>query len=59
MTYREQIAAIVAEFTPVLKTGVNPETYAAGLLDEATEDEAHFEVRGLHTTRGAPPSFRI
>lgn len=59
MTYNEQIAAIVAEISPILKAGFDPETYAIGMLEEADEDEVHFEVRGLHTKTGNPYTFWI
>lgn len=59
MTYQEQIAAIVAEIAPVLKADFDPETYAAAMLEEAAEDQTHFEVRGLHTRSGVPFTFWI
>lgn len=59
MTYNEQLAAIIAEITPVLKDGFQAERYAAGMLEEADEDDGHFEVRGLHTKTGIPHAFSI
>lgn len=59
MTYNEQLAAIIAEIAPVLKSDFDAERYAAGLLEQADEDETHFEVRGLHTKTGAPHAFSI
>lgn len=59
MTYQEQIAAIVAEIAPVLKAGLDAETYATGLIDESDEEDGHYEVRGLDTRTGAPHAFRI
>ena len=59
MTYADQITAIVAEITPVLKPELDAERYAAGMLDEADEDGTYFEVRGLHTKTGAPHAFSI
>ncbi|RKF23391.1 hypothetical protein D6851_02660 [Altericroceibacterium spongiae] len=59
MTYNEKIAAIISEIAPVLKADFLPELYAAGLLEEADEDDLHFEVRGLHTKTGAPHAFSI
>jgi hypothetical protein len=57
MTYQQQIDFIAAEIAPVLKAGLDPQAYAAGLLDEAEDDAEHFEVRGLHTRSGAPHTF--
>lgn len=59
MTYNEQIAAIVTEITPILKSDFDPETYATAMIDEADDEETHFEVRGLHTKTGAPHAFSI
>jgi len=59
MTYFEQLASITAEIVPVLKPEFDAERYAAGMLDEADEDETNFEVRGLHTKTGAPHAFSI
>lgn len=59
MTYNEQLAAIIAEITPVLKDSFDVERYAAGMIEEAGEDDSHFEVRGLHTKTGAPHAFSI
>ncbi|MFN3585208.1 hypothetical protein [Phenylobacterium sp.] len=59
MTYEAKLAAIVAEIAKVLKPEFDAETYAAGLLEEAEDDQRHFEVRGLHTKTGAPHTFRI
>lgn len=59
MTYAEQIAAIVAEIAPVLKPEFDANRYAAGMLEQADEDDGHFEVRGLHTKTGAPHAFSI
>lgn len=59
MAYTEQLAGLVAEITPVLKPEFNADRYAAGMLEEADEDETHFEVRGLHTKTGAPHAFSI
>ena len=59
MTYAEQIAAIVAEISPILKPEFDADRYAAGMLEEADEDETHFEVRGLHTKSGVPHAFSI
>lgn len=59
MTYSEQLAAIISEIAPVLKPSFDVERYAAGMLEEACEDDGHFEVRGLHTKTGAPHAFSI
>ncbi len=59
MTYADQLAAIVTEIAPVLKAGLDAETYAAGMLEEADDEETHFEVRGLHTATGNPHAFTI
>ncbi len=59
MTYADQIAAIADEIAPVLKPGLDPAAYAAGLLDESDEGETHLEVRGLHTRTGAPHTFTL
>ena len=59
MTYAEQIAAIAAEISPVLKAGLDAEIYAAGLIGEKHEDDGHFEVRGMHTKTGDPHAFSI
>ena len=59
MTYAEQLAAIVAEISPVLKSSFDVEQYAAGMLEDADENDGHFEVRGLHTKSGAPHAFSI
>ena len=57
MTYANQIAAIVAEITPVLNSSFDVDAYAAGLLED--NDDGHFEVRALHTKSGAPHAFSI
>lgn len=59
MTYAEQVAALAAEITHVLKPGLDPETYATGLIDENDNDDGHFEVSGLHTKTGAPFTCRV
>lgn len=59
MTHADQIAAIVAEITPVLSDRFDPKTYAAGMLEDNDDDDGHFEVRGLHTKSGAPHAFSI
>lgn len=59
MTYVEQVAALAAEIAPVLKADFDPQTYAAGLIDENDEEDGHYEVRALHTKSGAPFTCRI
>ena len=59
MTYQEQIATIVAKIALVLKPSFDPETYAVGMLEEADDNQRHFEVRGSHTQSGAPHTFCI
>ena len=57
MAYAKQITAIIDNIRPVLAERFDIKTYAAGMLDEAGDDETHFEVRGLHTKTGVPYSF--
>ena len=59
MTYQEQLTALVANITPVLKPEYDPVEYAAAMLEEADEDETYFEVRGLHTLTGNPHVFTV
>ena len=65
MTYEQQIAAIIAEIEPVLKSGLDAEAYAAGMLEEADDlgingvNELHLEVRGSHTRSGRPHAFTL
>lgn len=59
MTYNEQLAAIIAKITPVLKPTLDPETYAAGMIEEDQNEDGSFEVRGRHTKTGAPHAFTI
>ena len=59
MKYAEQIAAIIAQISPVLKTDLDAERYAAGLIEENHNDDNHYEVRGLHAKTGNPYAFSI
>jgi len=54
MNYNEKLNAIVEAITPVLKSDLDANRYAAGLIEEADDDCDHFEVRGFHTKSGAP-----
>jgi hypothetical protein len=60
MDYQEKFAALTRAIAPHLRADLDPETYAAGMLEEAAEDDQeHFEVRGLHTRTGNPYTFTI
>jgi hypothetical protein len=59
MTYEEQLAAIIAQIAPVLRTDLDAEKYAMGMIEEKWEEDSHYEVHGLHTKNGNPHAFSI
>ena len=59
MTYEEQVAAIIAQIAPVLRTDLDAEKYAMGMIEEKWEEDSHYEVCGLHTKNGNPHAFSI
>ena len=59
MTHEEQVAAIIAQIAPVLRTDLDAETYAISIIEEKWEEDSHYEVRGLHTKSGNPHAFSI
>jgi hypothetical protein len=59
MTHEEQVAAIIAQIAPVLRTDLDAETYAIGMIEEKWEEDSHYEVRGLDTKSSNPHAFSI
>jgi hypothetical protein len=59
MTYAQQFAAIIEQIEPILKEGLDPERYAAAMIEEIEDEDGHFEVRGLHTRSGNPHAFSL
>jgi hypothetical protein len=59
MTYEEQVAAIIAQIAPVLRTDLDAEKYAMGMIEEKWEEDSHYEVHGPHTKSGNPHAFSI
>ena len=60
MTYQEKLSALTRAIAPHLRSDLDPETYAAGMLEAARDnDQEDFEIRAFHTRTGNPYTFTI
>jgi hypothetical protein len=56
-SYTDRIRAMSSVLAPVLKPGLDPARYAAGLLDDDENETGHYEVTRADTRDGVPFTF--
>lgn len=59
MTHKEKIEYIARRIAPILKPGLDPNTYAAALINGLDDHEysTQLEVHALHTRNNQPFTF--